>query len=448
MKEEFLHYLWKNCLFDSSCLKDNEGNTITVMHPGQYNHDSGPDFFDARIVIGDTLWAGNVEIHNQASQFILHGHHKDPAYDNVILHVVAANDKSVFNSRGVEILTIELKFSEALYESYLDLVNNPCIIACQDHLSEVDHFMVRQWLSVVSIERMERKTFHVGKLIEETGNDWEEVLYRMICRYFGFRINSEPFERLSRVLPSRIIHKHSDPFQVEALLFGAAGMLEEGLFPGALKDQYYKDLIKEFKILSSKYGIVPLHGWIWKFSRLRPVNFPTVRISQLASMLSASGGLFSRILECDCVDRLKKLLEVPASSYWRDHYLFGKQSRITSRNTGDQATGLLIINAIIPVMFVFGKLRGRQELCERAVELLEKLEPESNKIIMEWNNAGIQPGSAFMSQALIELRNEYCSKRKCIECRIGNYLISKGKLMKTDKEILLEPVENRPPRIF
>lgn len=440
MKEEFLHYLWKYGLYNKESLTDPDGNKILVIHPGLYNRDSGPDFFNSRISIGGTLWAGNVEIHILSSHFDVHGHEKDPAYNNVILHIVAKNDRKVFNSNGEELLTVEIEYDPDLYERYESLVNNPYIIACQEDLRKTDHIMLNHWLGSLAIERLERKTESILKIFSETGNDWEETFYRMLCRYFGFRVNSEPFEMLSNALPFRIIRKHSDNlFQIEALLFGTAGMLEEGLFKEAISDKYYLDLIREFKILSTKYSIQPVHGLLWKFSRLRPVNFPTIRISQLAHMLSIAGGLFSRVIEVSKITQLKALFEVPASDYWDDHFVFGKRSRKFAKITGSQATDILIINAVIPVMFVYGRSRDRQDICNNAISLLENIPAEQNIITEEWKSAGLDAGSAFYSQALIQLRNEYCKKRKCLDCRIGNTLISMGKKLKEDEELLLEP---------
>lgn len=440
MKEEFLHYLWKYRLYDSDNLFDSDGNKIEVLNPGEYNRDSGPDFFNARIRTGDTIWAGNIEIHTQASHFNLHGHQNDPAFNNVILHVVAVNDRKIMNSRGEEIPAAELKFSNSLYERYEALINNPCLIACEGYLKGADSFLLRGWIESLAIERLCRKAEAVKKILEATGNDWEEVLYQLICRYFGFRVNTEPFEMLAKVLPFRVIRKHSDNiFQIEALLFGAAGLLDEGLLREALSDEYYKDLIKEYKILSAKYSIRALPGWIWKFSRLRPVNFPTIRISQLAHMLSVSGGLFSRVLEkCD-IKELNSLFEVPVSDYWEDHYVFGKKSRNTGKTTGEQAADLLIINTVIPVFFVYGRSRDRQDLCDRAVNLLKNILPEENKIISEWNDAGLTAESAFDSQAMIQLRDDYCRKRRCLECRIGGRLVRQGFKLKDDDELMLEP---------
>jgi hypothetical protein len=440
MKEEFLHYLWKYRLYNQDNLFDNDGNKITVIHPGEYNRDSGPDFFNARISIGGTLWAGNVEIHTRSSHFDNHGHHFDPVFNNVILHVVAENDRRVFNSKGEELLTTEIVFDPSLYEKYLSLVNNPYIIACQDEIKFLDRIFVRLWLNSLIIERIQNKSELILKIFSETGNDWEETFYRLLSRYFGFRVNTEPFEMLASALPFRIIRRHADNrFQIEALLFGTAGMLEEELFKETLSDEYYRNLIKEYRILSAKYSLQPIHGWLWKFSRLRPANFPTVRISQLSAMLSSAGGLFSRVLEATDIIMLKKVFEVTASDYWDNHYVFGKKSSTISKSTGSHATDILLINAVIPVIFVYGQSRDRHDICERALALLENIRSEENLIMSEWKTAGIKAESAFFSQALIQLRNDYCKKRRCLDCRIGSKLISMGKELKEHNELILEP---------
>jgi len=440
MKEEFLHYLWKYSLYDQERLVDNEMNKIIVLDPGQYNRDSGPDFFNSRISVGGTIWAGNIEIHTKSSHFDLHGHQHDPAFNNVILQVVAENDKPVFNSAGEEILTSELSFDPVYYEKYTLLVNNPYIIACQDSLKKLDPIYLRHWLNSLIIERFQVKSDSILKIFRETGNDWDETFYRLLARYFGFRVNTEPFEMLATAIPFRIIRKHSDNiFQIEALLFGSAGLLETGLFKEALSDEYYLDLIKEYTILEAKYSLQPIHGWLWKFSRLRPSNFPTIRLSQLAAMLSTAGGLFSRVIEEVDIEEIKKLFEVSASSYWDEHFVFGRKSRSFTKHTGSQAADIFLINSVIPMLFVFGQSRENPDISERALSFLEKLDPEENIIISEWETAGVQAESAFYSQALIQLRNEYCKKRKCLECRIGNKIISQGQKLKNCDELLLEP---------
>lgn len=440
MKEEFLHYLWKYSLYNADSLIDNEGNRITVIHPGEYNRDSGPDFFNARICIAGTEWAGNVEIHTKASHFDVHGHNKDHAFDNVILHVVAENDRKIFNARGEELLTIVIGYDTVYFEKYQDLINNPAVIACQNDIRHLDNFYVRHWLHSLLIERLQKKAEAVMNTFRETGNDWEETFYRVLSRYFGFRVNTGPFEMLASALPFKIIRKHADNrLQVEALLFGTAGMLDEKLFREALSDTYYKDLIREYKILSAKYSLKPIHGWLWKFSRLRPVNFPTLRISQLSALVSVAGGLFSRTLEAADVKQLKELFEVSASPYWDDHYVFGKKSIRIPKNTGMQAMDIFLINAVIPLIFVYGQSKESREICEKALTFLESIHPEDNTVIADWKLTGVEAESAFYTQALIQLTDEYCRKRRCLECRIGCKLISLGKSFINSNELMLEP---------
>jgi hypothetical protein len=440
MKEEFLHYLWKYSLYDQERLFDNDKNKIIVLNPGDYNKDAGPDFFNARISAGGTIWAGNVEIHTKSSHFDIHGHQNDPAFDNVILHVVAENDKKVFNTKGEEIPTAVLKFDPIYYDKYISLVNNPYIIACQDEINNLDFIPVKHWLNSLVVERLQVKAESILKIFSATGNDWDETFYRVLTRYFGFRVNTEPFEMLATALPFRIIRKHTDDiFQIEALLFGTSGLLDAGLFKDAVSDEYYRNLLKEYIVLSSKYSLQPLHGWLWKFSRLRPSNFPTVRISQLASMLAVSGGLFSRVLEETDVKEIRTLLEVTASGYWDDHFVFGKKSRSYTKHTGTQAADLLIINAVVPVLFAYGQNRDSDIIIERALSFLENISAEDNVIIKECRDAGLLATSSFYSQALIHLRNEYCKKRKCLNCRIGNMIISQGRKLRNKEELMLEP---------
>jgi len=440
MKEEFLHYLWKYRLYYQDKLIDNEGYVIDVIDPGLHNRDAGPDFFNTRLRIAGIDWAGNTEIHIRSSDFDGHGHNTDPAYDNVIIHFVAENDRKVCNSRGEELLTVAPGYDTRLYDKYVRLVNNPGIIACEQHIPDLDPLFLRNWLASLVVERLEMKSEQILAIYNATGNDWEETFYRVLTRYFGFRVNTEPFEMLARALPFKVIRKHSDNiFQIEALLFGTAGLLDEGLFRDAVSDRYYLDLIREYKVLSSKYSLKPVHGWLWKFARLRPANFPTVRISQLAAMLSVTGGLFSRTLEAEGLSSLKGLFGVRASEYWDDHFVFGKRSRKTVKNTGSQACDLILVNAVIPLMFVYGRGRGMNDLQERALDHLEELAPEKNSVIDDWIKSGLVADSAFTTQGLIQLRNTYCSRRRCLECRIGARLIGEGAVLKREDELLLEP---------
>ncbi len=428
MKEEFLHYIWENNLYFADSLTDNTGNIIRVISPGDHNRDSGPDFFNARLLIDGTEWAGNVEIHTRSSHFDMHGHNTDHAFDNVILHVVGVNDREVCNARGEKLLTAELRYDQVYYERYMELINKPSLIACRNEINSVDQFFIRHWLHSLLVERLQVKSETLLKIFSETNHDWEETFYRILTRYFGFRVNTGPFEMLARALPFRIIRKHADNrFQIESLLFGTSGLLDEGLFREAVSDQYYLELIKEYRILAAKYSLQPIHGWLWKFSRLRPVNFPTIRISQLAAMLSVTGGLFSRTLEAGNVRQLEKLFEVRASSYWDEHYVFGKRSIQVMKNTGSQAASIFLVNAVIPMIFVYGRHTSDNSLSERALSFLEEIIPEDNIITREWRSAGIEAESAFFTQALLQLTDEYCRKRRCLDCRIGIRLVSMGR---------------------
>ncbi|MCI0522659.1 MAG: DUF2851 family protein, partial [Bacteroidales bacterium] len=285
-----------------------------------------------------------------------------------------------------------------------------------------------------------RKSEEIIGILRQTGYDWEETLYRLVSRYFGFRVNTDPFAMLASHLPLKIIRKHSDNMtQVEALLFGTAGLLDEALFREAVTDSYYRLLCREYRMLKSKYSLVPIDGWMWRFHRLRPANFPTVRLSQLAALFSHSDGLFSRVVECISTDMLRALLSVRASDYWNNHYLFGKEVPPASRQAGRQSVDLLIINAVAPLIFVFGKLKQQPAMCERAIDLFESLPPEENSVVADFSAAGISADSAFTSQALLELRLSWCRYHRCLDCHIGSWLIASGHKIKGSGSLLLEP---------
>lgn len=440
MKEEFLHFLWKYGLYDSHKLHDSNGNAITVINPGEYNRNAGPDFFNARISVDGTVWAGNVEIHVKSSHFNTHGHNTNPLYNNVILHVVAENDRRIYNSAGEEVPAAVMVFDSTLTEKYNYLLNNPSAIACGDCIGLVDTVVLHNWFEALAIERLEDKSAAVLAIFSETGNNWDETFYRVLSRYFGFGVNAEPFERLSRMLPLNTIRKHADNrFQIEALLYGTAGLLAEGLLKNDCSDAYYNGLVREYKILSAKYTLQPLDGWIWKFARLHPPNFPTVRMSQLAGLLADSGGMFSRILEAVNVDELAGLFRPQASEYWDSHYTFGAAGKARVKRAGAQTAAIVLINSVIPMLYSYGKVRGMDSYIEKAVRFLEDIKAENNTVIRDWIKAGIVPGSALVSQALLQLSSCYCRKKRCLDCRIGFKLISSGIKMREQDTLLLEP---------
>jgi hypothetical protein len=440
MKEEFLHWVWFNRLFTAGSLSDREAGKIEVTDPGQYNRDSGPDFFNTRLQIGDTAWAGNTEIHINASDWYRHGHHTDHAYDNVILHLVNNIDTDVFTASGRRLMTVKLEFDPVLWENYIDLVNNPSLLACTGLIDRTDGMTVSHWLYMLAVDRLERKSKEIRTVLERTSNDWEETLYRLISRCYGFRVNTDPFEMLAARLPLRIIRKHSDSLlQVEALLFGTAGLLDEVLFREAVTDDYYLALAREYRLLKAKYSLQPVDGWMWKFHRLRPANFPTVRLSQLAALMMNSDGLFSRLLDCDSTNSLKALLSVTASEYWGNHYVFGREVPRHSRNAGRQSVDLLIINAVSPLLFMYGKIKNQKEKCDAAIEMLDSLPPEANGVVRDFTEAGLKPESALASQALVELRTLWCRQHRCLSCMIGSSLIAMGHNIRGSSSLFLEP---------
>ena len=419
MKEEFLHFIWEHKLFIRTNLKTVDGEVLEIISTGQPNPNSGPDFFNARVRIGETTWAGNIEIHQKSSHWYQHRHDTDAAYDNVILHVVEMHDKPVL-VKNHAVPTLEISFQPEIFENYEQLLKSKCWIACEERLSGVDPFILRFWFSALMIERLQAKTSHILELLQQNKNNWNETFYQLLARNFGMKTNALPFELLAKSTPLNILSKQkNDLFQTEALLFGQSGLLNETL----LGDDYYLSLRKEYSYLYKKYGLSGIESHLWKFMRLRPVNFPTIRIAQLAMLIHHSSALFSRILEIDTLQELKTLFDVSASEYWDTHYRFNKTSGEIKKTLGETAFNNLVINTIAPMLFVYGDQHLDQAMKDRALFFLEKLPPESNQIISKWNERGIDSRSAFETQALIQLKNCYCEIKKCLHCQLGAKII-------------------------
>jgi len=420
MKEEFLHFIWKYGLFQDESLLTADGESLHIIHPGRQNTHAGPDFFDARLRIGETLWAGNIEIHVKASDWNRHGHQKDPVYRNTILHVVAQSDIQVFNDLGSKVPVLEIKWPEWIENNYEALVRNHDFIGCASFLYQVDPFKIKFFLNGIVIERLKQKVEAIAKLLTETKEDWSETFYCMLARNFGLRENALPFEMVARSLPQSILVRHHDSlFQIEALLFGQAGLLGDELFG----DQYYLDLRKEYYFLAMKYGLKPVAGHLWKFMRMHPGNFPTIRLSQFAALIHRSRGLFAAVMEAANLDELRQLFLVSASDYWNDHYTFNKPSVSKPKVFGDQIFSLMIINVVVPFYFLYGESQNKLILKDRALEILEQLPAERNSLINRWNEAGVVASNALESQALIQLQRNYCEPRRCLDCTIGHKII-------------------------
>ena len=423
MHESFLYYIWQFQYFDKEDLKTTAGEKIQIFKPGILNTDSGPDFSNSKIKIGDLEWAGTVEIHTKASAWEDHHHDSDKAYDNVVLHVVWQNDKPVFRADKTVMPTLELQslVAESLILEYKKLVNNPASIPCEKTFPVVDELVKLSMLDKALMQRLESKATQVNQLLLHNQNDWEEITYQLLARNFGFKVNYDPFFQLSQAVPFKILLKHSDNLlQLESLLFGQAGFLDH-----ALSEEYMKLLQREYQLLSKKYTIanLQLNKSIWKYLRLRPANFPTLRIAQFSALFYERKNLFSQIIETENLQDLKSIFHVTPSEYWHHHYRFGHKTARSLAGLGDSSIDNLIINTIVPMLVAYGKNKDEQVFIDRAVSFLQQTPPESNKIVKSWDELGLTTTSAFDSQGLIELNNNFCLKRKCLSCAIGSSIL-------------------------
>jgi hypothetical protein len=420
MTEEFLQFIWKNNLYNTSDLKTVQGQPIKVFNPGKLNTDAGPDFFNASIKIGDTLWAGNVEVHRRSSDWLVHGHQNDQSYNNVILHVVLENDKEVFLPGGLPLPSLILQVKKGIGENYFELINEKNWPACYRNVGKVDDIFRFVAFDSLLIERLQIKTDSILRLLNENKNDWSETFYQFLARNFGFKTNTLPFEMLARKTPLAVLAKHkTNLFQLEAILFGQSGLLNEQL----LGDDYFLHLRDEYSYLSKKYGLKGMEGYLWKFMRLRPANFPTLRIAQFAALLHNSESLLSKLTEEKKIKTILDFFDVKASGYWDTHYRFNQSTSSRVKWLGDSSRNTIIINTVVPFLFVYGERNNKKELKQRALDLLETLPPETNSIISRWNNFGVRAKNSFDTQALIQLKNEYCDPKKCLHCMLVTKII-------------------------
>ena len=422
MKEDFLQYVWQYKKFDFSNLKTCSGEKLTIINVGQYLKNSGPDFFNAQIVIGNQKWAGNVEIHVKSSDWYLHNHENDENYDNVILHVVWENDVPVFGKSNSEIPVLCLKdfVSKELLNNYHYLTTEKKWIFCENDLGTVDEFVFNNWLERVFFERLEKKSQLIENLLLQTNYNWEAVLFCMLAKNFGLNTNGETFLKIAQSIPFSVIRKESFEIEnLEALFFGYSGLLNSDL-----EHKYPQNLLSRFNYLVQKHQlVVPIIPPL-TFFKLRPENFPTIRLAQLAMLYNKQQNLFSKIMDCNSIDEICKLLDADVSIYWQNHYHFEKANTTKKRKITKSFIDLIIINTIVPLQFSFAKYNGKDN-DEIVLHLLRELKPEANNIIDKFQNIGIKSTDAFMTQSLIQLKTEYCNKHKCLSCSIGLELLKK-----------------------
>jgi len=421
--EDFLHYVWKFRLFDHINLRTNDGEELEILSAGLHNSDSGPDFHNARVRIGETVWAGNVEVHLSSSDWQKHGHATDNAYDNVILHVVYRDDEPLVLTNGRYVPTLELRnrIPADLYNRYHTLIfGNQIIIPCEANIGSVDHITLYNWLTRVLVERLEKRSATVITALNKNRGDWEETFYQFLAANFGFKTNALPFELLAKSLPQNILAKHkNNPLQIEALLFGQAGFLKDDIV-----DEYPRKLKNEYEFLQKKYQLMPVENHLWKFMRMRPPNFPTIRLAQFAALVVQSNHLFSKLLEIKDVKGLRNLFtEIKVNPYWENRYRFDAESTPLSKNLGQASIDVLLLNTLALFLFSYGKHNQIQHYINRSLKLLEYLPNENNKIVEDFANLGVKIKTAFESQALLELKNNYCNYKKCLHCGVGNKIL-------------------------
>ena len=423
MKEDFLHYLWKFKKFDTLNLKTSNGEEIVIVNVGQYLELAGPDFFNAQIIIGDQKWAGNVEIHLKSSDWYVHHHERDVNYENVILHVVWEHDTEIFRKNNSEIPVLELRqyVDTATIANYQSLVSPKSWIFCEKKLNEIDNFTLKNWQERLFFERLERKSKPIFELLEQTNQDWEAVLFCLLAKNFGLNTNGELFLKIAQSIPFSFIRKESFEVEnLEALLLGSAGVLDT-----EKEDTYYKDLKFRYFYLLQKYQLEKNSTEPVQFFKHRPDNFPTIRLSQLANLYHSQQNLFSIISTSNSLVTIYKTFEVAVSAYWQNHYQFDKESPKKLKKLSQSFVDLIVINTIIPLQFAFAKSQGKEN-SEDLIQLLNEVTPEKNAIVDKFGSFGINPKNAFESQSLLQLKNEYCNKSRCLECAIGMELLKKS----------------------
>ena len=413
--EQLLHYVWKHKIFPLKELKTTTGQQVEVIDTGLANTDAGPGFFNAKLKLDGVLWIGNIEIHERSSDWFKHGHHADAGYNSVILHIASEIDMEISRSNGERIPQIQLICPEAVRTNYKELLETDSYPPCYRIIPSLPPFTAHSWMTALQMERFEQKATLLNERLKRCQGNWEDAFFITLARNFGFGLNGDAFETWAHQLPFRAVDKHrNDLFQIEAIFFGQAGILED-----SDGDGYYLRLKKEYTYLQHKFELIPMDASLWRFLRLRPANFPHIRIAQLACLYHRAYGLLSRIMETETLQGVRDILKGGTSEYWLTHYTFGGSSPSRPKTLSNTSLDLLIINTVVTFLYAYGLHKGNRVLCARAGSFLEELKAENNYITRMWEQYGMKASNAADSQALIQLKKEYCDKKKCLYCRIG-----------------------------
>jgi Protein of unknown function (DUF2851) len=423
MREDLLQFIWRFQYFNTFQLLTSSGEEIQIIHPGSHNSNQGPDFTAARIKINKTLWAGNVELHINSSDWNLHRHSTDPNFNNIILHVVWNNDKTIQDIHGNDLPTFELKsrVSKLLLEKFRELMNRSHFIPCEGQVRQVNDLTIISWKQRLVAERLISKSRGILSMLRETNFHWEETFWWLIAANFGLTVNSDFFQRMAKSLPLAILAKHKNRvLQIEALLFGQAGLLNV-----PFNEKYPLMLQKEYRFYRKKYKLKPPDGELF-FLRMRPANFPSIRLAQLSMLIHESEHMFSKIKLTSSLKEVKRMFDVKANDYWHYHYTFDEQSDYKEKTLGARMINNVIINTIVPLLFAYGLHYSEQAYKDKAIQWLEELSAEKNMITRGFENLAFSNKTAFDSQFFIQLKNEFCNKRLCLHCAIGSALLQRN----------------------
>ncbi|MEP6713244.1 MAG: DUF2851 family protein [Ferruginibacter sp.] len=416
MTERLLQHIWQFRHFNASGLQTSASQALQIIHPGTYNTNQGPDFLNAKIKIEETVWAGSIEVHINSSDWKAHGHSSDKNYNNVILHVVWNNDTDL----SLPFPTIELQHSVSniLLSRYQDLMQSRQFIPCENHIRDIPPLTFTAWKERLVAERLQKKANYIQAFLQKNNQHWEETFWWLLARNFGTKINSDAFEKIAQSLPITILAKHKNQLlQIEALLLGQAGLLDENF-----EDDYPNMLRKEYLFLQKKYGLSKVHIPLY-FLRMRPANFPTIRLAQLAVLINESQHLFSKIKEATSLNEAEKLLSVTANDYWHYHYIPDQATAFKKKVLGKEMVQNILINTVVPMLYAYGYLNANDEYKNKALQWMEKITAEKNSITKGFQALGVENKTAFDSQALIQLKNEYCNHWYCLQCAIGNKIL-------------------------
>ena len=423
--EQLLHYVWRHKMFPLQEMHTTDGKLVEVIDPGLHNRNAGPDFFNAKVKIDGTLWVGNVEIHDRSHDWYVHGHDHDSAYNNVVLHVAEVVDDNVITSDGKFLPQLQLDVPKEINDHYKELLETDQYPPCYKIIPDLTKLTIHSWMSALQTERLEQKTEAIKARVDRNNGSWENGYFTTLARNYGFGINGDAFEMWANTLPLKAVdHHRDDVFQIEAIFMGQAGLLELNTIPSqyqrdALNEGYFAKLRNEYQYLAHKFSMKPMDATMWRFLRLRPQNFPHIRISQLANLYYSRRAGLSSLVGCTTIEQLKAVLATSVTPYWETHYTFGSTSCRNDKNLSPASLNLLMINTAIPMLFAYGKHKSDEALCDRAFDLLEQLKAENNHITRLWQQCGLTAQNAGDSQALIQLKKEYCDKKDCLRCRIG-----------------------------